>query len=107
VWLAVPHRARAPRLPELALRVVRFSDTARTFDVTETEFAGVPARITRPARTVADCIRLARLAGAQPALEAFRDALSRGVVTVAQLARTEKIFPCRRLRALLALHTLE
>jgi predicted transcriptional regulator of viral defense system len=102
VWLAIPHGARTPRLPELSLRIVRFSGTAGSFDVTWTEFDGVPARITTPARTVADCFRLERLAGAGAGVEALRDALGRGLVTLEQLARIEGALPCRPLRDLLA-----
>lgn len=51
VWLAIPHKARAPRLRELRLRIVRFSGPAWTFGVEEIEFEGVGARITSPART--------------------------------------------------------
>src|SRR5256885_6463665 len=48
VWLAIPHKARKPRLRELRLRIVRFSGSAWTFGVQETTFEGVPARITSP-----------------------------------------------------------
>ena len=51
VWLAIPHKAIVPRLPELRLQIVRFSGPARTFGVQRTAFEGVLARITSPART--------------------------------------------------------
>ena len=102
VWLAIPHGGRTPRVPDLSLRIVRFSGTAASFDVIWAEFDGVPARITTPARTVADCFRLERLAGAGAGIEAARDALSKRLVTVEQLARIERAQPCRPLRALLA-----
>src|SRR5437899_6646426 len=50
IWLAIPHKARIPRLHELRLRIVRFSGSAWTFGVKTLEFEGVPARITSPAR---------------------------------------------------------
>lgn len=101
IWLAIPHKARAPRVPELRLRLVRFSGPAWTFGVTDTEFEGVPARITNPARTIADCFRFERLVGPEIGLEAFSDALQRRLVTVAELARVEEVLPSRRLRAAL------
>lgn len=101
IWLAVPHKARAPRVPELRLRIVRFSRPAWTFGVTDTEFEGVPARITNPARTIADCFRFERLIGPEIGLEAFSDALQRRLVTIAELARVEEVLPSRRLRAAL------
>ena len=101
VWLAIPHKARMPRLPELRLRVVRFSGPAWTFGVQPTTFEGVPARITTPARTVADCFRFERLVGPEIAIEALRDALQRRKATVAELSRVEEVLPSRRLRAAL------
>lgn len=104
VWLAIQHGARAPRLSNLplSLRIVRFSGTAWSFDVTEAEFDGVPALITTPARTVADCFRLERIAGAGAGIQALRDAFSKRLVTLKELRRVERALPCRRLRALLA-----
>jgi predicted transcriptional regulator of viral defense system len=99
VWLAIPHKARAPRLPGIKLRIVRFSAAAWTFGLKPIEFEGVAARITSPARTVADCFRLERLVGPEVAIEALRDALRRRLVTIAELARVEEVLPSRRLRA--------
>lgn len=103
VWLAIPHKARAPRLPEVKLRVVRFSGPASTFGIRETSFEGVPARITTPARTVADCFRFERLVGREVAIEALQHALRQRIATVAELARVEEVLPSRRLRAALDL----
>ena len=75
VWIAIPHKARAPRLPELPVRVVRFSAASLHYGVEKIVFEGVPARITSPARTVVDCFRFRRVVGKDVALEALRDAL--------------------------------
>lgn len=101
VWLAIPHKSRAPRLPEIRLRVVRFSGPAWTFGVQEMTFEGVPARITSPARTVVDCFRFERLVGPEAAIEALQDGLRQRKVTVAELSRAAEIFPSRRLSAAL------
>jgi len=101
VWLAIPHKARRPRLPALRLRVVRFSGPAWTFGVQETAFEGVPARITTPARTVADCFRFERLVGPEAAMEALQDGLRQRKLTVAELSRVAEILPSRRLSATL------
>jgi predicted transcriptional regulator of viral defense system len=101
VWLAIPHKARLPRFPELKLRIVRFSRSAWTFGVKETTFEGVRARITSPARTIVDCFRFERLVGAETAREALQDALRQHKVTIAELARIQEVLPSRRLRAAL------
>ena len=105
IWLAIPHKARVPRLPELRLRIVRFSGAAWTFGVTDTLFEGVAARITSPARTVVDCFRFVRLIGAETALEALKDALRQRLVTIGELTRAEEVLPSRRLRAALEVHS--
>ena len=101
VWLAIPHKARSPKLPDLRLRVVRFSGAAWTFGVSDIEFEGVLARITSPARTIADCFRFERIVGPEAAMEAFHDGLRQRKVTIAQLSRVEEVLPSRRLRAAL------
>lgn len=101
VWLAIPHKARVPRLPELRLRIVRFSGPAWTVGVQETEFEGVPARITTPARTVADCFRFERLVGPEPPMEALQDGLRQRKLTIGELSRLVEVFPSRRLKAAL------
>jgi predicted transcriptional regulator of viral defense system len=101
VWLAIPHKARVPRLRELRLRIVRFSGAAWTYGVEQTEFEGIPARITSPARTIADCFRFERLVGPEAAMEALQDGLRQRKVTIAELSRVLDVLPSRRLAAAL------
>ena len=93
VWIAIPHKARTPRLPELPLRVVRFSGASLRYGVGEVTFEGVPARITSPARTVVDCFRFSRLVGKDVAIEALRDALSDRKASADEIWRAAEI--CR------------
>lgn len=99
VWLGIPHKARAPRLPGTRIRLVRFAGPAWTYGVLDTEFEGVPARITSPARTVVDCFRFERLIGLEAAMEALREGLRLKTVRVDQLVRTLEVLPSRRLKA--------
>jgi predicted transcriptional regulator of viral defense system len=101
-WLAIPRDARAPRMPHIPLRIVRFRARAWSFRVNPTEIDGVPAYITSPARTIVDCFRLARQAGAEAGMEALQDALSRGIVDIEEMTRVQAALPCRRLLAGLA-----
>lgn len=101
IWLAIPHKARLPRLEAPKLRIVRFSGLAWTYGVSDTRFEGVPARITSPARTIADCFRFERLVGAEAAIEALDDGLRQHKVSVAELERVLEVLPSRRLRAAL------
>lgn len=106
VWLAIPHKARAPRLRELRLRIVRFSGPAWKLGVEKTELEGVAARITSPARTVVDCFRFERLVGPEAAIEALQDALRQRKVTIAELSRIVEVLPSRRLSAALDMRSI-
>ena len=93
VWIAIPHKARTPRLPELPVKVVRFSGASLRYGVGSTAFEGVPARITSPARTVVDCFRFRRLVGKDVALEALGDALRERKASADQIWRAAEV--CR------------
>lgn len=101
VWLAIPHKARLPRVPDIRLRIVRFSGSAWTLGVTDIELEGVPAHVTNPTRTVVDCFRFERLVGREAAMEALRDALDRRLTGVDELSRALDVLPSRRLRTML------
>ncbi len=75
IWIAIPHKARAPRLPEFQIRIIRFSGPSLNYGVESVRLEGVPARITSPARTVVDCFRFRRIVGRDVALEALREAV--------------------------------
>lgn len=99
VWLAIPHKARAPRIEGTKVRIIRFSGAAWTYGIQETTFEGVPGRITSPVRTVVDCFRYERLVGREASLEALREALRQKTVTTDSLYRALAVLPSRRLRA--------
>lgn len=101
VWLAIPHKARAPLIPRMKVRLLRFSGAAWTYGVVKTEFEGVRASITNPARTVVDCFRFERLIGSEAAREALREAMRQKLVTTDALYRTLQVLPSRRMRNVL------
>ena len=105
VWIAIPHKARPPRL-RFRTRLVRFSGAAWSYGVRDKQFDGVPARITSPARTVVDCFRFERLIGREAALEAVHDALRQKIVTTDELTRALDVFPSRLLSAALEIGPL-
>ena len=93
VWIAIPHKSRTPRLPELPVKVVRFSGASLRYGVGSAAFEGVPARITSPARTVVDCFRFRRLVGKEVALEALGDALRQRKASADEIWRAAEV--CR------------
>jgi len=97
VWIAIPHKARVPRITQVPVRIIRFSGRSWNYGVTPVTLEGVPARITNPARTVVDCFRFQRLIGREAAMEALRDALRERKVTVDQIWRTAEVCRARSL----------
>ena len=74
VWLAIPNKARAPKMDYPPLRIVRFSGEALTVGVEDHVIDGVPVLVTSVARTVADCFKFRNKIGLDVALEALQEA---------------------------------
>jgi len=78
VWVAIPNKARAPRLAYPPIRVARFAEAATREGIDKHRIDGVPVRVTNVARTVADCFKYRNKVGLDAALEALKEALGRG-----------------------------
>jgi predicted transcriptional regulator of viral defense system len=73
VWIALPGKARRPRVDYPPLRVARFSGSALTEGVEEHRVEGVGIRVYSAAKTVADCFKYRNKIGVDVAVEALRD----------------------------------
>ena len=73
VWLAIPNKARVPKMDYPPLRIVRFSGDALIYGVEQYAIDGVPVRVTNEARTVADCFKFRNKIGLDVALEALQE----------------------------------
>jgi len=73
VWIALPEKARKPRLDYPRLRVVRFSGKALTEGVETHPVEGVNVRLYSAAKTVADCFKFRNKIGIDVAVEALKD----------------------------------
>jgi predicted transcriptional regulator of viral defense system len=73
VWIAIPEKARRPRIEGQRLAVSRFSEAALELGVEDHFVEGVPIRVTSAARTVADCYRYRNKIGIDVAVEALKD----------------------------------
>lgn len=93
VWIALPEKARRPRLDYPRLRVARFSGEALTDGVEEHRVEGVQIRIYTPAKTVADCFKYRNKVGVDVAVEALRDFSRQYRGRATELARFARI--CR------------
>lgn len=81
IWIALPNYSRPPKVPTVAVEVVRMSEASLNAGVEEHLLEGVPVRIFNAAKTVADCFKFRSLVGTEVALEALKDALRQRLVT--------------------------
>lgn len=95
VWIALPEKARIPRLDYPKVRVVRFSEGMLSYSVVSHEITGVSVRITSPARTVVDCFRYRNKVGLDVAIEALRDVLQSRKATVDEILRAADVSRAR------------
>lgn len=66
VWLAVPYESSPPRgNGNIQIRGSRWNERSMSAGVIEVDIAGVPVRITNPARTVVDLLRFSKSRGGE------------------------------------------
>jgi len=78
VWIAIPNKARAPRLEYPPIRVARFAEASMREGIDEHRIDGVPVRVTNVAKTIADCFKYRNKLGLDVALEALKEVLGQG-----------------------------
>ena len=93
VWLAIPHKARAPRFDYPPLRVVRMSGLAMTEGVEIADLAGAQVRVFSVAKTVADCFKFRSQVSTNVAYEALKNAWTQRKATSSELVHFAKL--CR------------
>ena len=93
IWLAIPQKARPPRIEYPPLRIVRVADAAFRFGVETHAIDGVAVRIYSAAKTVADCFKFRNTVGLAVALEALRDCWRKKKATSDELWKAAKV--CR------------
>ena len=87
VWLAIPNKARAPKLEYPPLRIMRFSGAALTEGIEDHQVDGVTVRVTNVARTVADCFKFRNKIGLDVAMEALHEAWANKRISMDELWR--------------------
>lgn len=93
IWLAIPHKAHAPRMDYPPLHIVRMSGEAMTQGIDEIDVAGTTVRVFCVAKTVADCFKFRNKIGLDVALEALQEAWRGKRVSMDELWRYAAI--CR------------
>ncbi len=98
VWIALPEKARKPKLDYPRLRVARFSGRALTEGIETHHVEKVGVRVYSAAKTVADCFKYRNKVGIDVAIEALRDFSRRHRGGATELARYARI--CRVTRVM-------
>jgi predicted transcriptional regulator of viral defense system len=99
VWVLIDRRARAPKLVNPKLEVVRSSGAARAHGVETRTIEGVKVKLTTPAKTVADCFRFRRHVSLEVALAALKDYLKKrkgSVDALVEAARADRVYAFMR-----------
>ena len=71
--MAIPNKARTPRIEDLPLRFVRFSGRALKEGIETHYVKGVPIKVYCIAKTVADCFKYRNKIGLDVAIEALQE----------------------------------
>ena len=92
-WIALPEKARKPRLDYPRLRVARFSGGSLTEGIETHRVEGVEIRVYSAAKTIADCFKYRNKVGIDVAVEALRDFSRKHRGGADELARSARV--CR------------
>jgi predicted transcriptional regulator of viral defense system len=98
VWIALPEKARKPRLDYPRLRVARFSGEALSEGIETHRRERVEIHVYSAAKTVADCFKYRNKVGIDVAVEALRDFSRHHRGGTTELARFARI--CRVARVM-------
>ena len=93
IWLALPNKARAPKIEYPPVRIVWYSGLALTEGIETHIIGGQPIKVYNIAKTIADCFKYRNKIGLDVALEALHDAWKQKRVTMRDLYHFGKI--CR------------
>lgn len=73
LWLALPKKARTPRIEYPPVRIVRYGDVAYQYGIELHVLDGVEVKVYSVAKTVADCFKFRNQIGLDVAMEALRE----------------------------------
>jgi predicted transcriptional regulator of viral defense system len=93
VWLAIHHKARAPRQDRLLMHIIYMSGKAFQFGIEIHQIEGVQVPVYNPAKTIADCFKYRNKIGLDVALEALQECWKERRSTMDELWHYAKI--CR------------
>lgn len=93
VWIAIGHKAWAPKISSPPVRFVRMSGPALQFGASEHHVSGRVMRVFTPAKTVADCFKFRYKIGLDVAIEALKESRRLKKASIDELWAAAKV--CR------------
>lgn len=93
VWMAIPQKARTPKMEYPPLRLFYMSGAALTSGIEEHSIEGATVRVFNMAKTVADCFKFRQKIGTDVAVEALKEFWQDGRGTMDELYHYAEI--CR------------
>ena len=93
VWMAIDHKAWAPKISTPPVRLVRMSGLALQFGASEHRVSGRVIRVFTPAKTVADCFKFRYKIGLDVAIEALKECRRLRKASINELSVAAKV--CR------------
>lgn len=72
VYLAIPRTARSPNLPEVALKICRFSKASYGTGITQMHYGGISVQAYDADKTIADCFKYRNKMGLDLVVEALK-----------------------------------
>lgn len=93
VWIAIEHKAKAPKMDYPPLRIIRSTGEARSQGVEQMVVDGVRVQVTALAKTIADCFKFRNKIGLDVAIEALKEAWNAKRVSMDELYHCAQI--CR------------
>lgn len=93
VWMAIGHKAWAPKISSPPIRLVRMSGPALQFGVAELQVSARVIHVFNPAKTVADCFKFRYKIGLDVAIEALKESRRLKKASIDELWAAAKV--CR------------
>lgn len=85
VWIAIGNKDHPPRMTYPQLRTVRFAPASLAVGVETVKIDGAKVRVTKLAKTIADCFKFRSKVGLDVALDALREARRARRVSIDEL----------------------
>jgi len=97
VWMAIPRKARPPKIDNLPIKIVKFSGEGYRSGIEKHTTQNNEIRIYNIPKTIADCFKYRNKLGIEVAVEALKDVMLNKRTTVDELLKYAEICRVRQI----------